>query len=193
MADVQAAEPMEAAFRRARTGDRDQFAIWMGMVEIPLRRSLSRLAGSVDVEVVVQETLLRMWLVAQDVQRVLEGDSASLKYAFRVARNVALEEMRRHRRDRFVDLDVLDTLPEGRYDPDPPDPALRRAIRECVKRLPSKPRSAMSARVREGTRPDRELAAGLRMKVNTFLQNIVRARRLLRDCLERRGVRLEEF
>jgi len=31
------------------------------------------------------------------------------------------------------------------------------------------------------------------MKVNTFLQNIVRARRLLRDCLRRRGVPLEEI
>ena len=40
---------------------------------------------------------------------------------------------------------------------------------------------------------DRTLAAELDMRVNTFLQNIVRARRLLRKCLEGKGVRLEEF
>jgi len=193
MTDSDAAERMEAAFRSARLGDRDEFALWMAMVEIPLRRNLSRSAREVDVEVVVQETFLRMWLIAQDRQRILEGDRASLKYAFRVARNVALEEMRRNRRDRFVDLDLLEALPEGRVEPDPPDPALRRAIRECMDRLPAKPRSAISARVRDGMLPDRDLASGLRMKVNTFLQNIVRARRLLRDCLRRRGVPLEEI
>ena len=111
-----------------------------------------------------------------------------MKFAFRVARNVALEEMRRYRLDRFVDLDVLESMPEGRVEPDPPDPALGRAIVECMEQLPEKPRSALAARVNGACVPDRDLAQSLRMKANTFLQNIVRARRLLRDCLERRGV-----
>jgi DNA-directed RNA polymerase specialized sigma24 family protein len=101
--------------------------------------------------------------------------------------------MRRYRQDRFVNLDVLDGLPEGRIDPDPPDPALARRLRECMERLPRRPREALWARVNEGRLPDRQLADALRMKANTFFQNIVRARRLLRECLERRGVRLEEI
>jgi len=36
------------------------------------------------------------------------------------------------------------------------------------------------------------LAERLRMRLNTFLQNIVRARRSMEKCLEGRGVRLEE-
>lgn len=186
-------DPVEEAFRRARLGDRNAFAAWMSKVEIPLRRSFSRWARAVDVEVVIQETFLRMWLLACDPQRPLEGSHASLKYAFGVARNVALEEIRRYRQDRFVDLSALESLPEGRCEADPPDPALARAIAECMDRLPAKPRSAMWARVRGACLPDRELAKGLKMKVNTFLQNIVRARRLLRRCLEQRGVRLGEI
>jgi DNA-directed RNA polymerase specialized sigma24 family protein len=184
---------VEAAFRGARSGDVNAFATWMDRVEIPLRRSLSRIARMVDVEVVVQETFLRMWLLACDPGRVLEGDQSSLKFAYRVARNVAFEEIRRNRRGQLLSLDELDDLPEGRVEPDPPDPALERMIRECLKRLPAKPASALSARIRDGSRPDRALAGELHMKLNTFLQNIVRARKLMRDCLERRGLRVEEI
>ena len=184
---------LEKLFQLARLGDRGAFAQWMGMVEIPLRRSLHRFSRAVDVEAVVQETLVRMWLVAGSPERVLEGSSASLKYAFAVARIVALEEMRRYRQDRFVELDVLENLPEGRINPDPPDPALARKIQDCMEGLPRQPREALWARVHDGRLPDRQLADALRMKANTFFQNIVRARRLLRKCLERRGVRLEEI
>ena len=189
-AEGQCGEQVETAFRLARAGDRNAFAQWMGMVEIPLRRSLSRFARAVDLETVLQETFLRMWIVAGDPQRVLEGSCASLRFAHGVARNVAFEEMRRYRQDQRVDLEALNGLPEGRLEPDPPDPALARAIRKCMQILPLQ---ALAARFRDGGRPDRELAARLQMKVNTFLQNIVRARRLLRGCLEKRGVRLEEI
>ena len=193
MTDEHRADRLEEAFRLARSGNPEAFAEWMGMAEIPLRRSLRRFARAVDVEVVVQETLLRMWLLANDPQWVLEGDNASLKFAFRVARNVALEEVRRSRQDRFVELEELENLLEGLVEMELPDPALGRAIEYCMERLPRQPRRALSARLRDGCLPDREIAAGVGMKVNTFLQNIVRARRLLADCLERRGVRLGEM
>ena len=193
MTDEHRADRLEDAFRLARSGNPEAFAEWMGMAEIPLRRSLRRFARAVDVEVVVQETLLRMWLLANDPQWVLEGDNASLKFTFRVARNVALEEIRRFRQDRFVNMNTLDSLPEGCVEPELPDPALGQAINDCIERLPKQPRRALSARVRDGCLPDREIAGGLRMKVNTFLQNIVRGRKLLADCLERRGVRLGEI
>ncbi len=192
MTDEDRADRADELFLLARSGEPDAFAEWMGMVEIPLRRSLRRFARAVDVEVVVQETLARMWLVANDPQRVLEGRDASLKFAFRVARNVALEETRRWRLDRFVDLEKLEDLPEGSIDPEPSDPALARAIDDCIKRLPDQPRSALAARLEGDCLPDRVLAEGLRMRLNTFLQNIVRARKSLEKCLEGRGVRLRE-
>ena len=193
MTDPNPANKLEAAFLRATFGNPDAFAEWMGMVEYPLRRSLARFARAVDVEVVVQETFMRMWLIAADRTKVLKGENASLKFALTVARNVAFEELRRTRLDRFVDLAELDQMPEGCLNPELPDPALRKAIAECVDRLPRQPRKALKTRVQGGHLPDRDLAQEANMKLNTFLQNIVRARKLLADCLEKRGVRLGEI
>ncbi len=192
MNDDHRAGHLDELFRLARLGGREEFAEWMGIVEIPLRRSLRRFARAVDVEVVVQETFMRMWIVACDPGRILEGRDSSLKFAFRVARNVALEEVRRSRLGRLVGLDQLEDLPEGSYGYEPCDPALARAIADCFRRLPDKPRKALGARLDGDCLPDRVLAARLRMRLNTFLQNIVRARRGMEKCLEERGVRLAE-
>src|SRR5437867_4005885 len=103
----------EDAFRRSGTGNETAFAEWMSIVEIPLRLSLRRFARVVDVEAILQETLVRMWLVARDPRRILQGASASLRFAYRVARNVVREEVRRNRVGRFVDLEVLVAVRKG--------------------------------------------------------------------------------
>ena len=64
------------------------------------------------------------------------------------------------------------------------------ASRRCLDKLPRRPGEAMRARLRGG--PDGALARALGMRVNTFLQNIVRARKLLAKCLETYGGRLQE-
>ncbi len=183
---------LDRLFTAARSGDTDAFARWMSLVEIPLRRALSRFSRHVDVEVVVQETLLRMWILANDPDRQLEGENAPIRFANVVARNVAEEELRRSRPTLAVEVDHLDVLPEGRIDPILPDPALKKRIRESIERLPGKLRSAILARIREIHLPDKHLAEALRIKLNTFLQSVVRARRSVRECLARKGVRLEE-
>ncbi len=193
MIDDSYADGVENAFRFARSGDKDAFARWMGIVELPLRRSLARFARAVDVEVVVQETFMRMWLIACDETRFLEGKNASLRFAFRVAKNVAREEVRHARLEQFVDPQELEKLQKDCLNPKLPDPALGKAISECIERLPTQPKRALEARIRDGHLPDRDLAQGAKMKLNTFLQNIVRARKLFADCLERRGVRLGEL
>ena len=72
-----------------------------------------------------------------------------------------------------------------------PDPLLRKAIEECRKALPGKPAAALLARIESaGAEPDALLAERLQMKLNTFLQNVTRARKLLAECLGRRGVQL---
>jgi hypothetical protein len=51
--------------------------------------------------------------------------------------------------------------------------------------------AALQARLDSGgAESDERLAASLRMRRNTFLQNITRARRLLAECLRRRGIDL---
>ena len=50
-------------------GDPDAFGRWVAGAEHELRASLASFAAAVDSEVIVQETLLRMWQVAPRVER----------------------------------------------------------------------------------------------------------------------------
>jgi DNA-directed RNA polymerase specialized sigma24 family protein len=65
-------------------------------------------------------------------------------------------------------------------------------IERCRERLPPQPRRALDARLLgAGGVPDRTLAERLGVRLNTFLQNVTRARRLLAECLRSHGVKLE--
>jgi DNA-directed RNA polymerase specialized sigma24 family protein len=162
----------------------------MALVERPVRGSLRRFARAIDVESTLQETFMRMWIASQDVARAFDGEDASLRFALRVARNVALEDVRRARLDHLVGLDDLDASSEPSVDPTPPaDPGLLSAIRDCVSRLRGKPRDALLTRLARGhEQSDRDNAASLGMAVNTFLQNVVRARKMVAACLEGKGL-----
>jgi RNA polymerase sigma-70 factor (ECF subfamily) len=61
----------------------------------------------------------------------------------------------------------------------------------CREKLPAQPARALDARVQSaGAEPDAVLAMRLGMKLNTFLQNFTRARKLLADCLRARGIEI---
>ncbi len=181
---------VDALFARMRRGDVDAFAGWMGSVELPIRLSLRRYASAVDVESIVQETLMRMWILAQDGRRELPGENASLRFALGMARNLARAEARRFGREAHLPGED----PEFVVKPDPPpDPALRRAILDCIAQVAGRPRHALLARIAgAGLIPDRDLARRVGMTLNTFLQNIVRARKQIQGCLEGKGIRLSE-
>jgi DNA-directed RNA polymerase specialized sigma24 family protein len=183
---------LDATFLRVRTGDREAFAGWMGSVELPLRLALRHFARAVDVEAVVQETLLRMWLLSQDARRPLTGENASLRFAIGLARNLARAEARRLGQELLL---PPEEWPEPSAEPEPPsDPGLRKAISECLTRLAAKPSQAFQARMRRGGLfSDSELAAQVGMTLNTFLQNIVRARKQVASCLARKGIPLQEL
>jgi RNA polymerase sigma-70 factor (ECF subfamily) len=169
-------------------GDTSSFAMWMAQAEPRVRLSLRRFAAAVDVEVVVQETLLKIWQVAPRVERDGRVNSL-LRLAIRIARNQAISEIRRRgaRPEESVEGES-----EPAADPvAPPDPLLRKAVEDCHQQLPDKPRTAMGARLTSsGERSDAAIAASLGMRKNTFLQNITRARKLLAECLEGKGVEL---
>lgn len=176
---------------RARAGNSMAFEEWMGSVELPIRLSLRRFARAVDVESILQETLLRMWLLAQDSGRALEGENASLRFSIGMARNLARAEARRFGKETLLPPEDLPDIPI------PPDPTaftgLLLAIRECIEKLSRKPLDALRARLDFGAMfLDREIADRIGMTLNTFLQNITRARRSVMDCLQRRGIPLEE-
>ena len=161
----------------------------MSRAERPIRLTLRRFAARVDTECVVQETLLRVWQVAH--RHTPDGKPNSLlRLAVRTARNLAIDEARRWcpeiQSEVGDDSDGLENIPG----PDAPhDPLLRERIMECLRRLPRRPGEAILSRLGSGGgASDYDLAAGLRMMLNTFLQNVTRARRLLADCLRQRGI-----
>jgi RNA polymerase sigma-70 factor (ECF subfamily) len=168
-------------------GDPDAFGRWLAGAEPSLRSGLRALAAHVDCEAVLQEALLRVWQVAPRCRS--DGrPNALLRLGARIARNLALDELRRARTIGRDDLERLVPLDEP-PPPSAPDPLLRRAIEECRSALPQKPAAALAARLEAaGGEPDESLAARIGMRLNTFLQNVGRARKLLAACLQRRGV-----
>jgi RNA polymerase sigma-70 factor (ECF subfamily) len=136
----------------------------------------------VDTEAILQESLLRLWQLAP--RFVADGRPNGL---LRLANTIAIRCARDAvRRTRGVPLDEAD---EPAVEPSPPDPFLRRLIHACREALPEKPALALTARLDSaGAAPDAALAAQLGMQLNTFLQNFTRARKLLAECLKKRGV-----
>ena len=173
-------------------GDAAAFGRWVATFELPLRQSLRIYAERVDAEAVVQEALLRAWQVAPRIQP--DGKPNPLfRFTLRAARNLALNGMRRHA-PRGVDLEELERLApeETAVLPIPSDPFLRTALAECHERLPAQPKKALGARLgASGAQNDTSLAETVGMRLNTFLQNFTRARKLLLRCLEKRGIVLE--
>jgi RNA polymerase sigma-70 factor (ECF subfamily) len=169
--------------------DKRAFGQWMAVAEEPMRVSLRSFAQVVDVEAVLQESLLRVWTVAPRFVR--DGrPNGLLRLGVRIARNLAVSEVRRTK-SRPVSPKDLEQAPDP-DEPAPPDPMLRRTIEECRDKLPAKPREALDARLYSaGATEDLDLAARLGMTVNTFLQNFTRARRFLAECLKKHGVHVD--
>jgi DNA-directed RNA polymerase specialized sigma24 family protein len=162
----------------------------MAGAEPRVRDSLRSFAQLIDVEAVLQETLLRTWQVAPRL--VADGRPDDLvRMAIRIGRNLAISECRRLRATPVADDQLADAGADAPT-ASPPDPLLRKAIAECRDKLPGKPREALDARLASaGGDDDDALATGLRMKLNTFLQNVTRARKLIADCLGKRGIAVD--
>jgi RNA polymerase sigma-70 factor (ECF subfamily) len=87
-------------------GDTVAFARWVAGAEGRLRDSLRSFAARVDTEAVLQEALLRVWQVAPRV--TLDGKpDALVRLAVRIARNLAVSELRRNRLEP-VELEALE-------------------------------------------------------------------------------------
>ncbi len=173
-------------------GDASAFGGWMARAEPTVRLSLRSFAAVIDVEAVLQEALLRVWQVAP--RFVPDGKpNGLLRLGIRIGRNLAVSELRRTKARPTEALDLEAAHAESEPEITPPDPMLRRHIANCRDKLPAKPREAFDARLSSaGADDDDALAAGLNMRLNTFLQNFTRARKLLADCLKRAGVVLDE-
>jgi RNA polymerase sigma-70 factor (ECF subfamily) len=176
-----------------QSGDAGAFGRWLAGAEEPLRAALRPFAASVDTEAVLQEAALRVWQLAP--RFVPDGRANSLlRWAIRVTKNLAVSERRRLRvtpvPEDALELALHEEQPA--VAPSLPDPHLRKAIVGCREKLPAQPARALAARLAAGGgEPDEVLAERLSMRLNTFLQNVTRARSLLAKCLEALGIHLE--
>lgn len=170
-------------------GDSAAFGRWVARAEPRLRASLKSFAAHVDTEAVVQETFLRVWNVAPRFRHDGQPDGLT-RLAVRIARNLAIDELRRARVEP-VEVDRLEKEAEAAGErPTQVDPLLRQLIAACVEKLPSKPRAAILQRIHaRGNVSDAALSEAAGMKLNTFLQNVRRARVGLERCLEAGGAR----
>ncbi len=169
-------------------GDPRAFASWVAGAEPRVRGNLRSFAARVDTEAVVQETLLRVWQVAPKFKPDGRPD-ALLRFAMRIARNLAISEVRRARVEPTEAQRLEAAMPP--VSPAMPDPMLRELIALCRQKLPARPAAALRQRLlNRGNRPDADLAAAVNMRLNTFLQNVRRARLALADCLAEQGVQL---
>lgn len=162
-------------------GDATAFGRWLAGAEPRVRGSLASFATVVDVEAVLQEALVRVWQVAP--RFVPDGKPDGLiRFAVRIARNLAIDEVRRTKARQVEPIDVEPEVVE-------PDPMLRQVIADCHDKLPPKPKQVLDARLEAaGGVDDSVLASNLDMRLNTFLQNFTRARQLLADCLGKAGI-----
>jgi RNA polymerase sigma factor (sigma-70 family) len=184
--DLEVAE-WQAIVRR----DEDAFKRWLERAHIPLRLSLKSFAAVVDVEVVVQETAIRVWDHASTIKP--DGRPAfALRWAVITARNNALNAVKRaHRDERFRDqLDRSD----AQIEPAALDPFLRSRIHRCRERLPAALRRVIDVLLSDGgQRSPRECATANHMSYDAFRQNLSRGRRALEDCLREHGIRIKEY
>jgi RNA polymerase sigma-70 factor (ECF subfamily) len=183
-------QPELSQLARISAGDAAAFGQWASSVEVSLRLTLRPFAERCDTEAVLQEALLRVWQVAPRFTH--DGKpNALLRFAVTTARNVALSEVRKTAATP-TELETLHRALEAQHltQPRPPDSFLRAAIVKCRAKLPPQPGAALTARLTQSD-DDSRLAAGVKMTLNTFLQNVTRARKLLAECLKKAGVDLD--
>ncbi|MDB6170056.1 MAG: polymerase, sigma-24 subunit, subfamily [Verrucomicrobia bacterium] len=173
----------------AGTGDQSS---WFTSEVYPHDASLkaylrSRYPAVGDIDDVVQESYLRLWKAT--IARRVEY---SKSFLFRIARNLAVDLLRRGQRspvDRCTDRDVSFVLDDR---PSAAEAAITHdevcLLAKAIEALPEKCRRVMILRQIEGL-PQREIAARLGLSEQTIQSHVVRGLRAIGDYLRAKGVR----
>ena len=167
----------------------------LGAEPDPCASRCARSPSVVDVEAVLQEALLRVWQVAPRFDCATAEPNGLLRLGIRIARNLAVSEVRRTQARPTEEGDLEAALGETRpLRRTTPDPMLRGTIASAGTSC-REARQALDTRLASGgaspTSGSRRRSVGMRL--NTFLQNFTRARKLLADCLRKHGIQIEEL
>ncbi|MEZ4389163.1 MAG: RNA polymerase sigma factor [Candidatus Krumholzibacteriia bacterium] len=137
-----------------------------------------------DAEDVTQEAFLRLWRTDPDVPPERLG-----AWLTRVAHNLCIDHVRRRKTVRVYfgrpDPDALDSLAAAAAVESPPE-ALGQELLDAMESLSAETRSVMLMHYQQGLKL-REIADLLDQNVNSLKVRIHRARKTLREVLERPG------
>lgn len=162
------------ALRRLREGDTSALSALLQVYEQPLLAFLNRFCGCEHTaRDLCQDTFLK--LIRKPPRRPTNG---SLKpWLFRVARNLAIDALRRQSRIATGDIDNLPDAGVAH------DPTIRSEVSQHLRQLPEKLRSVVTLRI-YGDLTFNEIAQQLRIPLGTALWRMRRALELLRQAME---------
>lgn len=144
-------------------------------------RGVGAVLAGADRDTVVHEVFFRL-LTRRDVRAGFQGGSLAA-WLGTVARNLALDHVRRYRREEVVAPDAAAALAERAGDPPDDDLDARRLIERFRREvLPARWRPVFEERF-VAQRSQRDAAAHLRMRRTTLAYQEARIRRLLRRFL----------
>ena len=188
---------LRRVIRAAQRGDERAFETLLGLVEAPVYRLvLSMLRQRQDAEDAAQETLVKLWRSLPSYR----FECPFLPYALHVARNTALDMLRRRKNGaatisltvededgETVQLEVADTDEYA----DPSRAYARRETCEAVRRalgeLPQEHREILTLKDMEGLSYE-QIAHVLRLEEGTVKSRLHRARKKLAELLKTRNI-----
>jgi RNA polymerase sigma-70 factor (ECF subfamily) len=176
----------EGLLDRARQGDADAFAAVFEDLRPAVFAVASRLVGPVDANDVVMDTYLKAWQSLPGFR----GQSSLKSWLYRIARNCALDCLRRQKREgQHVVADPDDAAARSVADERqvPPDRQLeseetRASVQEGLARLSAEHRLILELRYADGL-SYAELASATGVSIGTVMSRLFHAKRRLRRVL----------
>ncbi|SEW39444.1 RNA polymerase sigma-70 factor [Chitinophaga arvensicola] len=175
-------------FSKIASGDETAFRLLYHRYNAILAGSVKKLLKSdMAAEEVLQEVFLKVWMV-RDTLKHIENPGGWL---YTLASNYSLSALRKLAREKQRQEDVAEDLPD---DADVPAgiyaKELQALIKHAVEKLPASRREVFMMNTQEG-KSRKEIADALDISENTVKNQLVTARRFIREYLEKHtGTRL---
>ncbi len=134
-----------------------------------------------DAEEIFQETSMVLWEKWEE----FDADRDFVRWACGIAHNVTRNFLRKQQHSRaYFDTEFVERVASARLDEHEYLDARRRALAECVARLPDKQRSLLE-RCYSGMETIRSVAEQLGLTANSLYLKLRRIRRIIFDCVNR--------
>lgn len=175
-------------FSRIASGDEAAFRLLYHRYNAVLTGSVKKLLKSgMASEEVLQEVFLKVWMM----RHTLESIENPGGWMYTLAANYSLSALRKHAREKHRQDDIADDMPDnadvpaGIYAKE-----LQALIRHAIEKLPASRREVFMMNTQEG-KSRKEIADALDISENTVKNQLVTARRFIREYLEKHtGTRL---